>query len=165
MADGSTRGGVGSTLIQLACHSGLRIPLTAVAGNAKFVVYQAMYTRRVYNVNPFGRWYFTLAGSLMPPVAAPDLSSRPGPRARFTLVRPGEATVILKCPGRRYHSVERVADSMFFGVSTWTFRFLNFLLAVSWLFPRIVTGSNVSYLMLHKAAVLDNNAACYPAKW
>ena len=103
--------------------------------------------------------------SLMPPVAAPDLSSRPGPRARFTLVRPGEATVILKCPGRRYHSVERVADSMFFGVSTWTFRFLNFLLAVSWLFPRIVTGSNVSYLMLQKAAVLDNNAACNPAKW
>ena len=43
MADGSTRGGVGSTLIQLACHSGLRIPITtAVAGNAKFVVYQAM---------------------------------------------------------------------------------------------------------------------------
>ena len=45
MADGSTRGGVWSTLIQLACHSGLRIPITtAVAGNAKFVVYQAMYT-------------------------------------------------------------------------------------------------------------------------
>ena len=115
-----------------------------------------VWTLGIFTPQPF---------SLMPPVAAPDLSSRPGPRARFTLVRPGEATVILKCPGRRYHSVERVADSMFFGVSTWTFRFLNFLLAVSWLFPRIVTGSNVSYLMLQKAAVLDNNAACNPAKW
>ena len=122
----------------------------------EFISPKPVWTLGIFTLQPF---------SLMPPVAAPDLSSRPGPRARFTLVRPGEATVILKCPGRRYHSVERVADSMFFGVSTWTFRFLNFLLAVSWLFPRIVAGSNVSYLMLQKAAVLDNNAACNPAKW
>ena len=144
MADGSTPGGVEPTLIQVACHSGLRISVTTAAtgqcevrGNDRRCIHRRVYISEA-------RWdarYFTLQPfSLMPPVAAPDLSSRPGPRARITLVRPGEATVILKCPGRRYHSVERVADSMFFGVSTWTFRFLNFLLAVSWLFPRIVTG-------------------------
>ena len=88
----------------------------------EFISPKPVGTLGIFTLQPF---------SLMPPVAAPDLSSRPGPRARFTLVRPGEATVILKCPGRRYHSVERVADSMFFGVSTWTFRFLNFSLASS----------------------------------
>ena len=105
----------------------------------EFISPKPVGTLGIFTLQPF---------SLMPPVAAPDLSSRPGPRARFTLVRPGEATVILKCPGRRYHSVERPTQSFRrfndLCIYRWAFRFFNFLLAVSWLFPRIVPHASKS---------------------
>ena len=66
------------------------VPMHAID---EFICPKPVGTLGIFTLQPF---------SLMRSVAAPDLSSRPGPRARFTPVRPGEATVILKCPGRRY---------------------------------------------------------------
>ena len=84
MADGSTRGGVGSTLIQLACHSGLRIPITTAAtgqcevrGVTRRCIHRRIY---IFEARWDARYYYAAAlqsdascrraGSILPPRSA-----------------------------------------------------------------------------------------------